>query len=62
MPWEFVLPIEEMIVPNKITNKTSHRMPSAARLGRKAYERCWVIGNCCVQYQWWDYSNLPEGI
>lgn len=45
-PWELVPPIDEMIVPNKITIKTSHRMPSAAPSGRKMHESCRVIESC----------------
>jgi hypothetical protein len=33
-PWERVPPIEEKIVPNRITTRTSHRMPNAARVGQ----------------------------
>jgi len=34
-PWEFVNPIEEMIVPTTITISTIQRMPSAALEGHK---------------------------
>ena len=34
MPWEYMPPTEETMVPNRITNSTSQRMPSAARQGR----------------------------
>ena len=37
-PWECVPPIEEIIAPNMITTTTSHRMPSAAPLGRQENE------------------------
>lgn len=43
-PWEPVLPIEEMIVPNRITTRTSHRTPSVAPSGRKEHETSKVMG------------------
>lgn len=42
-PWELVLPIEEMMVPNMITTRTSHRMPSAATVRRREDESCRVM-------------------
>jgi hypothetical protein len=37
-PWELVLPIEERMVPHRITTSTSHRMLSVAPLGCKENE------------------------
>ena len=44
-PWEFVPPIAEMFDPNMITNRTSHRMPSHAPVGRKRDETCMIMGD-----------------
>ncbi len=47
-PCELVFPIDDRIIPNKITSKTSHRMPSATLAGdmedemRKVMEFSWV--------------------
>lgn len=45
MPWEFMLPTDEMTVPNKIASNTSQRMPSAARSGRVERVRRVVMGS-----------------
>ena len=43
-PWEPVLPIEEMIVPNMITTRTKQRTHSAVPRGREEHKTGKVMG------------------
>ena len=61
MPWEFMLPTDEMTVPNRITSSTSHRMPSAARSGRVERVRLEVMGGAAFGVGKGDIVTSPRG-
>lgn len=61
MPWEFVPPTDEMNAPNTIATTTSHRMPNAARLGRKERERRGVMGDVAFKVEDGIIVTSPRG-
>lgn len=61
MPWEFMLPTDEMTVPKRITSSTSNRMPSAARSGRVERVRRVVMEGAVFGVGKGDIVTPPRG-
>lgn len=61
-PWEFILPIEEKIVPNMMTTRTSHRILKAALEGLVDDEMRGIMRCGGVSLAAGDDNNLPGGI
>ncbi len=61
MPWEFMPPTEETMVPNRMANSTSQRTPSAARSGRKERVRGTAMDSAVFGVGKGDMVTPPRG-
>ncbi len=61
MPWEFMLPTDEMRAPKRITISTSQRMPIATRSGRSKQAKRGLMQRLVFDVSKGDIVTPPRG-